>query len=246
MYTIHISRQLRNSDNHQNNGVNVSSLERRYSDFKRLDMSLRRQYGTVFMGSLSFPSRLIVGNFKPSTIAERSRAFEQYLTHIASIHVLCSSKEFSLFFCDMDIQRAYTMVRARDYLGAQAMFLSVVMLQQKLLTVHKQISNHPDLISNLSALTACYIATNNHKMAAITGEIAVQLLLCENGSQVANGYHSTYLVPLLKETVYSCWKLGKDKADLERHLNDLRSAGKVESKPVTLLELVQTKANDKF
>ena len=246
MYTIHIKRQFKNADSCENPGMSVSSLERRYSDFKRLDVLLRRNYGNVFMGSVSFPSRLIVGNFKPSTIAERSRAFEQYLTHISSIHVLCCSQEFSSFFCDMDLQRAYAMVRTRDYSNAQGLFFNIAQIQQQLFTAHKAISSHPDLICSLAALTACYIAVSNHKMAATSGEIAVRLLT-NNNTEINNGNISVYLVPLLKETVYSCWKLGKDKTDLEEILEELRNVGKMDGsmKNVTLLEMLQTKANDK-
>ena len=244
MYTIHIRRQFQNSNEIQNSSTSISSLERRYSDFKRLDVLLRRHYGNRFMRPVSFPSRLLVGNFKPSTIAERSRAFEQYLTHVASIPVLCCSVEFSSFFCHVDLQRALLMVKENDYLSAQQLFLSVVMIQQKLLTAHKVISNHPELVSNMSALTACYIASNNHQLAAVTGGITIRLLTHDN-IDLTSGDISIYLLPLLKETVYSCWKIGKDKTDLDQMLEDLRGAGNVENISVTLLELLRAKIHDR-
>jgi PX domain len=64
-----------------------AKINRRYSDVSRLHNSLRRTFPTL-MRDIRLPPKQLSGNYKPETIARRSRAFEQYLGHVFSIDAL--------------------------------------------------------------------------------------------------------------------------------------------------------------
>lgn len=108
-----------------------AKVNRRYSDFSRLNTALRRQFPAL-MRDISFPSKRLRGNFKPSTIAQRSRAFEQYLTHIFAIAALRTSAELAEFLYGDDLRNGYRQVVDGDYGGSLALLRGAWRLQAHL------------------------------------------------------------------------------------------------------------------
>jgi len=108
-----------------------AKISRRYSDFSHLNTALRRQYPAL-MRDISFPGKRLSGNFKPSTIARRSRAFEQYLTHIFAVGALRTSAELSEFLYGNDLREGYRRITDGDYVGALAPLRSAWRLQAHL------------------------------------------------------------------------------------------------------------------
>uniref|UniRef100_A0A8C7YRT9 Sorting nexin family member 21 n=1 Tax=Oryzias sinensis TaxID=183150 RepID=A0A8C7YRT9_9TELE len=78
-------------------------ITRRYSDFQRLHATLRRNYGDQ-MERVCFPRKKLRRNFAAETIAVRSRAFEQYLSHLCSISALRGALCVRQFFYLNDLQ----------------------------------------------------------------------------------------------------------------------------------------------
>jgi len=105
-----------------------AKIIRRYSDFSRLNTALRRQYPAL-MRDISFPGKRLSGNFKSSTIAQRSRAFEQYLTHIFAVGALRTSAELADFLYSDDLREGYRRVVDGDCSGALAYLRSAWRLQ---------------------------------------------------------------------------------------------------------------------
>jgi len=105
-----------------------AKISRRYSDFNHLNTALRRQYPAL-MRDISFPKKRLSGNFKPSTIARRSRAFEQYLTHVFAVGALRTSAELTEFLYGSDLREGYRRIVDGDYGGALSPLRSAWRLQ---------------------------------------------------------------------------------------------------------------------
>ncbi len=204
-----------------------TTIDKRYTDFKNLDDSLRSRHHKL-MNGISFPKKLLTGNFKPETIAQRSRAFEQYLAHLFSIDQLRLSLEFADFFYGKDVREGYRLIQNGEYKESVPLIRSAVLMQKKL-----QGDEHPDVIASLCALVAANLQLDRHSQALNLTETALRCIGGDNTNR--------YLIPLLQQSIRLCWQLGKDKKDLEARLQTLRQAGKeVEGAP-SLLELVVTR-----
>lgn len=207
-------------------GVDPSQaiIDRRYSDFDHLHTALKKLYPSL-MTDISFPTKKVTGNFKAETIAQRSRAFEQYLTHVYSIDILRLSPEFASFFYENDLDKAYRLLQDGHYKESIPILKSAALMQQKLLG-----EKNPNVISTLCSIVAVASAAEQDKLAQAFGEVAIQYIADDNRNE--------YLVPLLQTSIRLCWKLGKDKKDLEAKLQHLRDAGiQVDNAP-NLLDLI--------
>ena len=199
-------------------------MDRRYSDFEKLNSDLRQKF-TELMSEIVFPKKVLVGNFKPGMIAQRSRAFEQYLTHVYSVDLLLYSKQLANFFFGADQRAAHTHILNGQYQACLPLLRSVLHIQQKLLG-----ESHWDVVATLCAMVAALYALEDNSQAL---SLVLVALKC-----IGSDEHNCHLVSLLQVGVRLCWKLGKDKKDLEEHLHLLKSHGlNVDSAPA-LLELV--------
>jgi len=108
-----------------------AKISRRYSNFSRLNTALRRQYPAL-MRDIKFPGKRLRGNFKPKTIAQRSRAFEQYLTNVFAVGALRTSTELAEFLYGDDLREAYRLIVDDDCGGALAPLRSAWRLQAHL------------------------------------------------------------------------------------------------------------------
>ena len=126
-----------------------AEISRRYSDFNRLNTALRRQYPAL-MHDIAFPGKRLRGNFKPSTIAQRSRAFEQYLTHMFAVGALRTSTELAEFLYGDDLREGYRRIVDGDYKEALAPLRSAWRLQAHL---------HGDTDPEVTILVTYYLFT---------------------------------------------------------------------------------------
>ena len=199
-------------------------VDRRYSDFEKLNTSLRQKFAKL-MSEIVFPKKVLMGNFKPETIAQRSRAFEQYLTHVYSVDLLLYSKPFTDFFYGADLAMAHTHILNGQYKDCVPLLRSVLCIQKKLLG-----ESHRDVVATLCAMVAALYALEDDAQALSLVQVALKCIGADE--------HNCHLVALLQVGVRLCWKLGREKKDLEDHLHLLKSHGlNVHSAPA-LLELV--------
>lgn len=82
-----------------------AKIERRYTDFRDLYQCLKRELPNE-LASVNFPSKVLMGNFSAELIAERSAAFETFLTHIARNTKLRDSEAFLRFLQHDELTRA--------------------------------------------------------------------------------------------------------------------------------------------
>ena len=177
------------------------------------------------MRDIAFPRKKVTGNFKPETIAERSRAFEQFLAHVFSMDSLRVTTEFADFFYGMDIREAYHKLRNGSYNEAIDIFKECLGIQRKLLG-----DCHRGVLATLCALTAASHALERHSHAHLYAESALRCAHEVLGSR--------YTVPLLELSIRLCWQLGKDKSDLEEELREMGRQGHSTSGAQSLLEVV--------
>ncbi len=200
-------------------------IERRYSHFDRLHTALKKAY-PVQMRDIAFPKKILTGNFKAETIAQRSRAFEQFLTHVYSVSLLRVSIEFNRFFYESDLVQAYSNIHQGEYKTALPRLKTIVLLQQGLLG-----DTHIETAHTLCALVAVTSALEQDVVAQQYAETA---LLCFHKESV-----SEYLAPLLSLSIRLCWKLGKEKKDLESWQQLLHTQGVAVDTAPSLLEVIK-------
>ncbi|XP_060601833.1 sorting nexin-20-like [Ruditapes philippinarum] len=187
-------------------------VERRYSDFQLLHQNLHKHFNEQ-MDVISFPKKRLFGNFTPKTIAKRSRAFEQYLTHLYTIDEIRFSQVFLDFFCLADLKEAYNSMLDVEYEKAITCFQKVLLIQEKILGfLNLKIGE------TLCALVSCCQTVEDDMMGLKYGR---QALKC-----YANHEENKYYLPLLQSCVHLCWKTGEDKAKLEEILNQRKRDSK--------------------
>ena len=187
------------------------TITRRYSDFDKLNTLLRRRFQRQ-LSTISFPKKMVMGNFKAETVAQRSRGFEQYLTHLFSLDAVRLSSEFGEFFYEDSMRKGYDNLVGGRYDDAIPSLQNVVNVEKKILGC-----NHANVILTLCALAACHDALEQNKAAQTVADAA---LCC-----IGDDDKHPCLVPLLNLSIRQCWKLGKNKTDLETRLHSIQGTG---------------------
>ncbi|NXV74790.1 SNX21 protein, partial [Atlantisia rogersi] len=188
-----------------------AAIARRYSDFERLNRRLRCRFGCD-MADVAFPRKRLRRNFTAETIAKRSRAFEQFLSHLHSIAEIRRSPEFLEFFFLQDLQAAQRLTCTGMYREALATWANAYRLQDRL-----GVCSSGRFLLTLAGLAVCHQELDELGEAHGCCEQALQLL-------EAQGSHPL-LGPFLQAHVHLAWKVGKDKRHSEARLQDLREAG---------------------
>lgn len=188
-----------------------AAITRRYSDFERLNRRLRCRFGCDMAG-IAFPRKRLRRNFTAETIAKRSRAFEQFLSHLHSIAEIRRSPEFLEFFFLQDLRVAQRLTCTGMYREALATWANAYRLQDRL-----GVCSSGRFLLTLAGLAVCHQELDELCEAHGCCEQALQLL-------EAQGSHPL-LGPFLQAHIHLAWKVGKDKRRSEARLQDLREAG---------------------
>uniref|UniRef100_A0A8D0G1G4 Sorting nexin family member 21 n=1 Tax=Strix occidentalis caurina TaxID=311401 RepID=A0A8D0G1G4_STROC len=199
-----------------------AAIARRYSDFERLNRRLRCRFGCDMAG-VAFPRKRLRRNFTAETIAKRSRAFEQFLSHLHSIAEIRRSPEFLEFFYLQDLRAAQRLTCTGMYREALATWANAYRLQDRL-----GVCSSGRFLLTLAGLAVCHQELDELGEAHGCCEQALQLL-------EAQGSHPL-LGPFLQAHVHLAWKVGKDKRRSEARLQDLREAGPPLQQQPTLKE----------
>ncbi|NWY55934.1 SNX21 protein, partial [Chionis minor] len=199
-----------------------AAITRRYSDFERLNRRLRCRFGCDMAG-IAFPRKRLRRNFTAETIAKRSRAFEQFLSHLHSIAEIRRSPEFLEFFFLQDLRTAQRLTCTGMYREALATWANAYRLQDRL-----GVCSSGRFLLTLAGLAVCHQELDELSEAHGCCEQALQLL-------EAQGSHPL-LGPFLQAHIHLAWKVGKDKRRSEARLQDLREAGPPLQQQPTLKE----------
>lgn len=204
LYTIYLTRsgQLDKAP---------ASISRRYSDFERLNRRLRGRFGCDMAG-IAFPRKRLRRNFTAETIAKRSRAFEQFLSHLHSIAEIRRSPEFLEFFFLQDLRAAQRLTCTGMYREALATWSNAYRLQDRL-----GVCGSGRFLLTLAGLVVCHQELDQLGEAHGCCEQALQLLEAQDSHPL--------LGPFLQAHVHLAWKVGKDKRQSEARLQGLQEAG---------------------
>ncbi|XP_005805039.2 sorting nexin-21 isoform X1 [Xiphophorus maculatus] len=225
-------------------------ITRRYSDFQQLHATLRRNYGNQ-MERVSFPRKKLRRNFTAETIAKRSRAFEQYLSHLCSLPDLRGAPSVWQFFYLSDLQAGQLLIRAERFQDALGPLLNAKRLQHKLgwASYHDDETQAlPPASSHwfftLVALACCFQEVEQLEEALEHCDQALRLLLRPEVQdkplpltdkplplhnkplpfQLDAALQSLAL-PLLQAVIRLSWQTGRDKQQWEEYLQQLEGAG---------------------
>ncbi|KAG9337488.1 hypothetical protein JZ751_028679 [Albula glossodonta] len=195
-------------------------ITRRYTDFERLHARLRRLHGEEMEG-VCFPRKKLRRNFVAETIAKRSRAFEQYLTHLHSLTELRHAPTFLEFFYLGDLRAGQVLLRGGCYQEALGHFMNGLRLQEKLGS-QKQQRTH--WLFTLLALVACFQELDQLGEAQEHCDRALEDLAPSQDSLQQQHLHPL-LIPLLQANVRLSWKISKDKRQWEALLLEIQDSG---------------------
>lgn len=202
-----------------------AQISRRYSDFERLHRNLQRQFRGP-MAAISFPRKRLRRNFTAETIARRSRAFEQFLSHLQAVPELRQAPDLQDFFVLPELRRAQSLTCTGLYREALALWANAWQLQAQLDT-----PAGPDRpLLTLAGLAVCHQELEDPGEARACCERALQLLGDESPHPL--------LAPFLEAYVRLSWRLGLDKRQSEARLQALQEAGLTPTPPPSLKELL--------
>lgn len=194
-------------------------IARRYTDFERLHRLLRKHHREAMEG-VHFPRKKLRRNFAAATIGMRSRAFEQYLSHLHALTEVRGSPAFLEFFYLGELRSGQTLVCSGRYEDALSTLLNVLCLQEKLDLPHKI-----HRLFTLSALASCYQELERLSEAQEHCEQALNKLVPSMDVQKTKQKLHPLLVPLLQANVRLCWKISKDKRRWEALLHEIQELG---------------------
>lgn len=211
------------------------NVERRYTHFLDLYNGLKKEQ-PVLLQNITFPRKIVVGNFDPSLISTRCAAFESLLNLVASESRLRDAPVSMTFFQEPELNEARKLISEEKFDQALSVLESSFKLLNKVYTDRSRV-----VLSSLCRIVACAGASEG----ALAGPVErwAQLAL-KRYEAVSDSDLLLIYVPLL-HTCISIWEtLGRDKAKLVEELNDLRKRGmKVDSVP-TLMEAVDGLSTD--
>ncbi|XP_038209480.1 sorting nexin-21 isoform X1 [Zerene cesonia] len=206
-----------------------ANVERRYTHFLDLYNGLKKEFPDL-MSNVSFPRKIVVGNFDPSLITTRCEAFELLLNLIASESRLRDSPPAIAFFQDVELKLAKQLISEEKYDQALSVLETSFRLLNKVYTDRSRV-----VLSVLCRIVACAGSSGG----ALAGPVErwAQLAL-RRYEAVSDSELLLIYVPLL-HTCISIWEtLGRDKTKLVEELNNLRRRGmKVDSVP-SLMEAI--------
>uniref|UniRef100_A0A4W5K3V3 Sorting nexin family member 21 n=1 Tax=Hucho hucho TaxID=62062 RepID=A0A4W5K3V3_9TELE len=204
-------------------------ITRRYTDFERLHSRLRRRHGDD-MERVCFPRKRLRKNFVAETIAKRSRAFEQYLTHMHSLAELRRSATFLEFFYLGDLQAGQMLMRVDRYQEGLGPLLNGLRLQEKLGCEQQGMQQQPHhqqrthWLFTLLALLTCFQELEQLGEAQEYCDRALRDLAPSPEALQQHLFHPL-LIPLLQTNVRLSWKISKDKRRWEVLLQEIQDSG---------------------
>uniref|UniRef100_A0A2K6GFQ9 Sorting nexin 20 n=2 Tax=Propithecus coquereli TaxID=379532 RepID=A0A2K6GFQ9_PROCO len=185
---------------------NKAVLERRYSDFEKLQKALLKTFSEE-IEDVVFPKKHLLGNFTEEMICERKLALREYLGLLYAIRCVRRSREFVDFLTRPELSEAFGCLRAGQYTRALDILVRVVPLQEKL-TAHCPVA----VVPALCAMLVCHRDLERPAEAFSAGERALQRLQAREGHR--------YYVPLLDAMVSLAYVLGRDFVSLQRKLEE--------------------------
>ncbi|XP_078257765.1 sorting nexin-20 [Rhinoraja longicauda] len=199
-------------------------VERRYSDFEKLHRNILKNFKEE-VEEITFPKKIMAGNFLPEKITERKLGFRDYLAQLYAIKDVRLSDEFIGFFFLPEAREGYGCLRSGQYTKALASLLNVLGLQEKLYTPH-----HDTLVLTLSAIGLCCRDLDDRENA---------YEFCARAALILHDFSChRYYYPLMTIQVILGNELGRDMRHLQDKLIKMEELHGDQSNQPSLKELV--------
>ncbi|XP_030240973.1 sorting nexin-21 isoform X1 [Drosophila navojoa] len=192
-----------------------AKIERRYTDFRDLYQCLKRELPNE-LASVNFPSKVLMGNFSAELIAERSAAFETFLTHIARNPKLRDSEGFLRFLQHDELTRAC------QYLDERRNEMAIPILENCFRLLNKIFMNRsrPVLLILCRLVAACTSSPVPHHSAERWALLALSRFdtLCDIDLL-------PLYIPLLHTCAHLWWQRGQDQKPITDRLTEMSRQG---------------------
>ncbi|XP_017480025.1 PREDICTED: sorting nexin-20 isoform X1 [Rhagoletis zephyria] len=192
-----------------------ASIQRRYTDFRNLYNSLKKEFPTK-MSSLYFPNKVLVGNFSADLIAERSAAFETFLSHVVSCSTLRDTPAFLHFLQDHELAKACQLLDERRNEMAIPLLENCFRLLNKIFMDRSRAV----LLILCRLVAACTMSPVPHHSAERWATLALSRYdtLCD--IDLLQLY-----IPLLHTCTHLWWQRGLDQKPLTDRLEEMSKKG---------------------
>lgn len=192
-------------------------IERRYTDFRNLYLSLKKEFpNEVTLSNINFPNKVLVGNFSSELIAERSYAFEGFLRCVVSNSKLRESAAFLYFLQDYELSQACQFIDERRNDNAIPLLENCFRLLNKIFTDRSR----PVLLILCRLVAAC----TNTPMPDSSAERWARLALSRYDTLCDIDLLPLY-IPLLHTCAHLWWQRGKDQKPITDRLDEMSRRG---------------------
>ncbi|KAH8376948.1 hypothetical protein KR093_002326, partial [Drosophila rubida] len=192
-----------------------AKLERRYTDFRELYQSLKRQHPNELC-TLNFPQKVLMGNFSADLIGERSMAFEVFLSHVVAQPLLKESPALLRFLQHEELTRAC------HFLDERRNELAIPILENCFRLLNKIYMNRsrPVLLLLCRLVAACTVSPVPHHAAERWALLALSRFdtLCDIDLL-------PLYIPLLHTCAHLWWQRGQDQKPITDRLTDMSRQG---------------------
>lgn len=181
------------------------SVERRYSDFRALYKSLKKDLPTI-LKDINFPKRVLgqKSNLDPELIESRRVEFQAFLQTIYQHYEVRQHPAFREFFYLPGLREATDFLIGGELNNSLELLLNSLHLQVKLCDKVREV------IATLAAVLVVLEAQDNLEDAEHYAMAALDL--------AQDDYLCSYVIPLLDTAVKLRQKLQMDKKGIENHL----------------------------
>ncbi|XP_026464073.1 sorting nexin-21 isoform X2 [Ctenocephalides felis] len=230
LYTLCVRQDSEIKDPHP------AEIERRYTHFRTLYLGLKRLFPDM-LNSISFPKKVLLGNFGADLISYRSAGFESLLDRITMESRLREAKpvlEFLLGSPDLRIASRSSIQKQHGKIDNSAI-VAQLENQFRLLNKVYMDRSRPVLAALLSLVEVQGGGQGGiHPHAEYWAELALKRFEGVSDSDLLAGY-----IPLLKCCTHLWWQKGRDKSALEQRLKDMSQKGIQIDGGLTLTQVIE-------
>ncbi|CAG9854845.1 unnamed protein product [Phyllotreta striolata] len=223
IYTLQI-RYISTTDD-----LNPSIIDRRYTHFLDLYTSLRKEHPNL-MNNVTFPKKVLTGNFDNELISARSTGFESLLKFISNESRLRTSYALLSFLQGAELEQAKEFYRNKEPALAYPILENIFTLLNKVYT-----DRSPAVLLTLIRLVACAEATPTNPDLLKWADLAIHRY---------NGVSDSDLLELYIPLLQTCTKLwsqnGRDSSDIQNRLASLQKQGMKMNETASIMDVVDS------
>ncbi|KAG5896531.1 hypothetical protein JTB14_020504 [Gonioctena quinquepunctata] len=221
LYTLQIRYISGNDD------LTPSVIERRYTHFLDLYNGLREEH-PYLTSEMSFPRKVLLGNFENDLISSRSAWFEAFLNQIAAENSLRTSRALLYFLQDIELNQAKELMGSRDFPVAYPILENSLKLLNKV-----YMDRSAAVLLALVRLLACSVCIPGMPNSLKWSDLAFHRFEGVSDSDLLEMY-----LPLLQTCIIVWSQSDRNTDELEKQLLKLQKQGVKCDKNASLIDTV--------